>query len=172
MDSRSPMGADGVTEPVAGVGWYAGGSVRPNDGDGAPQDSQKTRVGALIGVTVLLVEDDPLTREALQLILAHYGARVLCAATATQALDVYEGGGLSILISDIGLPDFDGCALLRTIRRREAGSWHLPAIAMSGYPSRETGGRARSAGFDAFLTKPVPLPVLLQTIDELAPQRA
>jgi CheY-like chemotaxis protein len=43
---------------------------------------------------------------------------------------------------------------------------------MSGYPSRETGGRARSAGFDAFLTKPVPLPVLLQTIDELAPQRA
>ena len=168
MDSRSQMGAD---EPLAGVGSYAGGSVQPNDGDDAPEDSQ-TRVGALIGVTVLLVEDDPLTREALELILAHYGARVLCAATGAQALDVYEAGGLSILISDIGLPDFDGCALLRTIRRREAGSWHLPAIAMSGYPSRETGGRARSAGFDAFLTKPVPLPVLLQTIDELAPQRA
>jgi two-component system CheB/CheR fusion protein len=170
MDSRSHMGADGITgEAVAGGASYAGKRPPLKRGDGTRQDSRSIPVGALTGVTVLLVEDDPLSREALEVILAHYGARVVSAATAAQALDLYEGGGLSVLVSDIGLPDFDGCALLRTIRRREAGGGHLPAIAISGYPSRETGRRARSAGFDAFLAKPVPLPVLLQTIDQLTP---
>lgn len=170
MDSRSHVGANGVSgEPVTRVGSYTGGPSTPKVADGSAESSRTIRVGALTGVTVLLVEDDPLTREALELILAHYGARVGCAATAAQALALYDGGGFSVLVSDIGLPDLDGCALLRAIRTREADGWHLPAIALSGYPGRETGRRACSAGFDAFLTKPVPLPVLLETIAALAP---
>jgi two-component system CheB/CheR fusion protein len=148
-------------------------TLRVDDGEDTrtSERDDSTGVGALKGVTVLLVEDDPLTLEALELILTHHGARVLCAATAEEALDLYDVGELSILISDIGLPGVDGCTLLRVIRTRETGGQHIPAIALSGYPSRETGPLAHRAGFDAFLSKPVPLPVLLRTIDQVAPRR-
>jgi len=126
------------------------------------------RIGSLSGVTVLLIEDDPLSREALELILDYCGAAVLSVETAAQALDAFEQGAPTIVISDIGLPDLDGCNLLRTIRAREhGGGEHVPAIAVSGYSSRETGERARNSGFDAFLTKPVEVAVLLQTVRKL-----
>jgi CheY-like chemotaxis protein len=172
MDSRRSMGGDGTDRGTAIAARSCAG--RPSAWtlpDRVHEERRTTELGALKGVTVLLVEDDPLSREALELILAYYGARVLCAETAGQALDLYEDGGLSVLVSDIGLPDLDGCALLRAIRAREGRGCHMPAIALSGYPSRETGQRARSAGYDAFLTKPVPVALLLQTIGELAPDR-
>jgi two-component system CheB/CheR fusion protein len=135
----------------------------------ADQAADDISIGAFRDMTVLLVEDDPVTREALELILVHYGARVLSAESMGEALAHYEREDPSIVISDIGLRQGDGYMLLRAIRARERGrAEHVPAIAVSGFPSRETGDRARQAGFDAFVRKPVAIQELLHLIHRLA----
>lgn len=120
--------------------------------------------GALDGVSVLLVEDDPASREDLESILAYYGARIVSAESARDALSCYEATPPSIVVSDIGLPGEDGCVLMSAIRAREVGSERTPAIAVSGFPSGETGARAREAGFDAFLPKPLDIGALCRTM--------
>jgi CheY-like chemotaxis protein len=123
----------------------------------------------LAGVTVLVVEDDALTREALELIFTAHGAAVVTAATAEDALVSYERLVPSVIVSDIGLPHEDGFAFMRAIRTREFGRGrHTPAIAVSAFPSRETGERARGAGFDAFVPKPIDVGVLLHNISTLS----
>jgi CheY-like chemotaxis protein len=159
--------------PQSGPPVSLWGTVDSDEDLGGPDAGKPNalRAGALTGVLVLLVEDDPHSRESLELILEFCGAGVLSAETAGEALRAYEQGPPTILISDIGLPDLDGCALLRALRSREASGGYVPAIAVSGYTSRETGERARRAGFDAFFAKPVEVSVLLQTVQALTSMR-
>src|SRR5512134_1420284 len=77
-------------------------------------------VGALEGVTILLVEDDQVSREALDFILTHYGACVTSTDSVNEALESFDRNPPSILVSDIGLPASDGYSLLRAIRTRES----------------------------------------------------
>ena len=122
---------------------------------------------ALDGVSVLLVENDPRSREALECILAYYGARIVSAGSMRDALSCYEETLPKIVVSDIGLPDEDGYALICAIRAREFGGERTPAVAISGFPSRETGERARRAGFDAFLPKPIDITALFRVMRTL-----
>lgn len=124
--------------------------------------AREMSVGDFDGVIILLVEDDPISREALELIFAHYGAEVLSADSVREALQQFERQTPTLVVSDIGLPQGDGYMLLRAIRSREHGGGHVPAIAISGFPSRESGERARQAGFDVFLRKPVETSKLLK----------
>ena len=135
-----------------------------NPGDGELRDEP---MPALDGSTILLVEDDELSREAFELVFLYYGARVLSAESTAEALAQYERGTPSILVSDIGLPDVDGCVLLRTIRAREDGSAPLPAIAISGSLGADANRRAHAAGVDVFLAKPINISVLLHAIQNL-----
>lgn len=148
------------------VGRAAAGDERFRYSRQAHEDALSTQeisVGDFDGVTVLLVEDDPISREALELIFAHYGAHVRSAESVRTALQQFEQSPPpSLVVSDIGLPQGDGYMLLRAIRSREQrDGGHVPAIAISGFPSRESGERARQAGFDAFLHKPVETSELL-----------
>jgi CheY-like chemotaxis protein len=138
---------------------------RPSECD----DPDEIRAGALDGLTVLLVEDDALSREALELILQYYGAHVLSTTSVREALDCFEHSSPTVVVSDIGLPLQDGFSLLRSIRARERqGENRTPAIAISGFPSGETADRARRAGFDAFLRKPINIRTLLHLVCSLA----
>ena len=134
-----------------------------NQNPGTRTDDETSR-GAFNGVLVLLVEDDPANREVLEHVLTYYGARIVSADSAQDALTRYEARTPSIVVSDIGLGDEDGCALISAIRAREVGGDRTPAIAVSGHSSREEGDRARQAGFDAFLPKPIDLGALFRTI--------
>lgn len=140
-----------------------------SDERAAARPSDHVEVGALQGVTILLVEDDRVSREALEFILAYYGALVVSTDSVSEALKSFGQRPPTILVTDIGLPVSDGYALLRAIRTREGGCGsRTPAIAVSGYPSRETDRRARQAGFDAFLRKPVEISRLLHLVADLA----
>jgi len=142
------------------AGRASDGSVR--------YDPHEIRAGALDGLNVLLVEDDAVSREALELILQYYGAHVVSTTSAVEALESFEHNPPTIVVSDIGLPMQDGCSLLRAIRARERQSGaRTPAIAISGFPSTETADRARRAGFDAFLRKPINIRTLLHLVSSL-----
>jgi CheY-like chemotaxis protein len=132
-------------------------------------EADEVAIGAFDGVTVLVVEDDPVAREALEVIFAYYGARVSSAESMREALALFERDVPSLVVSDIGLRQGDGYMLLRAIRAREQGRRrHIPAIAVSGFPSHATADRARQAGFDAFVRKPVEIKALLKLAHQLA----
>jgi CheY-like chemotaxis protein len=133
-----------------------------------PMDQNDNNRPRLKGIKVLLVEDDPITREALEVVLTAHGAQVLSADSAPDALGLLdEQQPPTVLVSDIGLPEVDGYELMRRIRAREAGRGRrLPAIAVSGFAdaSREA---AEAAGFDGFVAKPFDVAELVSRLRRL-----
>lgn len=158
-----------IEASAAASGNSAPRPAAARDDFAAPHGSDAVDVGALQGVTILLVEDDRVSREALEYIFTYYGARVFSTDSVNGALDSFDRKPPSILVSDIGLASGDGYTLLQAIRTREGDrALRTPAIAVSGYPSRETSQRAHQAGFDAFLRKPVEIRRLLKLVADMA----
>ncbi|HEX2870917.1 MAG TPA: ATP-binding protein, partial [Polyangiaceae bacterium] len=112
---------------------------------------------SLAGKKVLVVEDDAQTQQALSVILRQAGADVTTASSAADALEAYEAARPHLVLSDIGLPDLDGYALVGHIRalERERRWPAAPAIALSAYTREHDRKRAVDAGFSAHLAKPI-----------------
>ena len=133
----------------------------------APAEHAKTvqpprSTGAL---RLLLVEDHQSSREVLARILRRAGHEVHTAETAAQALQIAATEpGLHVVISDIGLPDQSGFALMTQLKEK----YGLPGIALSGYGMEEDVRNARAAGFDAHLVKPVSFDRLRALLDQIA----
>jgi CheY-like chemotaxis protein len=100
---------------------------------------------------VLLVEDHQPTSNALALLLGRRNYEVLCAVNIAEARAIAERENFDVLISDIGLPDGNGCDLMRELSGR-AG---LVGIALTGYGMEDDLRRSIAAGFRTHLTKPV-----------------
>jgi signal transduction histidine kinase/ActR/RegA family two-component response regulator len=128
----------------------------------------------LDGCRVLVVDDDPTTRELLATLLGERGARVATADSAAAALAWLDTETPAIVLADIGMPGQDGLSLMRAIRRRPAQqAGHVPAIALSAYARAEDRRAALAAGFDEYLTKPALPSDVVHAIARLlaAPQR-
>jgi CheY-like chemotaxis protein len=109
----------------------------------------------LHGQTVLVVDDDPTTRELLVALLSNRGAQVATADSAEAALEWLDAHLPGIIVADIGMPGQDGLSLMRAIRRRPAQKGgHAPSIALSAFARPEDRRAALAAGFDDYLTKP------------------
>jgi diguanylate cyclase len=132
-----------------------------------PTEQDKGAPPSLEGIKVLLVEDDVMTREALEVVLTAHGANVLSAGSAPHALGLLAGHAPAVMISDIGLPEIDGYELMRRVRSREAaGQPRLPAIAVSGFADASD-EQAQAAGFDGFLAKPFDVAALVARLRRL-----
>jgi CheY-like chemotaxis protein len=111
---------------------------------------------------VLLVDDNPLMQQVISRFLMSQGYSVAVAQTGEEALELVRGEGFRLLVIDMRLPDQDGPDLL-TALRREPGLDGCPAIAVSGL-GEDDRERTLSAGFDAFLAKPIDLDELLAAV--------
>jgi CheY-like chemotaxis protein len=101
---------------------------------------------------VLVVEDNPVAREVLILMLRQMGARVTGAGTAEEGLEIVKREPLDLVICDLGLPgELDGCALARLIRRD--GQARFSLVALTG-DAKAAQDEALRAGFDQILEKP------------------
>ena len=110
----------------------------------------------LKGLRVLVIDDEEDARELLTIALTQSGAQVKTAATVRAALDILEQWKPMVLVSDIGMPGEDGYDLIRTVRALESErGGTVPAVALTGYASAEDATRARVAGFQAHMAKPV-----------------
>jgi signal transduction histidine kinase/ActR/RegA family two-component response regulator len=101
---------------------------------------------------ILLVDDDREWREAAEVLLGDAGATVRAAASAAEARRVLASFSPDVVVSDIAMPDEDGYALVRSLRLAGAT---VPAVALTALARREDAERARQAGFQVHMTKPV-----------------
>jgi len=125
--------------------------------------------GRLAGARVLVVEDDDDSRALLILLLENAQMEVLSAATEREAFEVFAHGRVDIILSDLDLPDGNGCNFIRGVRELHPDATALPAIAMTAHLPPEVRRRALSAGFQACLAKPLELDALLALLEKLRP---
>jgi two-component system, chemotaxis family, CheB/CheR fusion protein len=120
----------------------------------------------LRGTTILLVEDDPATQSALGLVLEHAGASVTTASNGSEGVHRYRAVRPQIVLSDIGLPDFNGYRLLDRIRafEREQKLPETPAVALTAYDREEDRRKAAEAGFGTQLAKPIDADELISVL--------
>jgi signal transduction histidine kinase len=122
----------------------------------------------LDGVRLLVVDDDEDSRDLIVCILQDWGANVTSASSAEEAMRLLQQNLPDVLLSDIGMPDVDGYALLRQVRGLPAErGGGVPAIALTAYASEADGARARAAGFQAHVTKPLDPDALTAAVAEL-----
>ena len=116
--------------------------------------------------TVLLVEDDPAARRFYADALAASGFRVEEAANGEQALRAAEADGVTVIVADLGLPDFDGFEVCRQVKLRPEMR-QVPVIAITG---RAMALRdielAEQVGFHSVLIKPCPPETLVAAIEK------
>ena len=127
----------------------------------------QTGDGADAALRILLVDDHEDVLMMLGLVMKRRSYRVATANTAHQALAVMESFAPHVVVSDITLPEMDGCEMMTTLRAMDQLT-PFRSIALTGHDFSQEQDRLRDAGYDAHLTKPVDFDVLFGLIDQLA----
>jgi two-component system cell cycle sensor histidine kinase/response regulator CckA len=132
-------------------------SLRVGEKDGSSAEEEEPARGH--GETILVVEDNPAAREALVSCLQELGYRVLTAPDGRRAVNLHRERGkeISLVITDMVMPEMGGRALSQQLRRQSPA---VKVVALSGYP-RDEGTMALAPDFVDWLQKPV-------TVDRLA----
>jgi len=120
---------------------------------------------------ILLIEDNYLTAESTRLLLSEDGYEVQTANNGGAGLEAARNFRPQVVLCDIGLPGMDGYEFVSMLRQDEALSSSY-VIAMTGYGRHEDQQRAREAGFDMHMTKPVDYHYLRQTLATLPMREA
>jgi len=133
------------------------------------QDSSDSETSSnLNGVKILVVDDDADTREFIAFLLEQYGANVTAVASANEALAALSQSLPDILLSDIGMPEVDGCMFMRQLRTMPAEQGgQIRAIALTAYAGEMNAKQVLAAGFDKHLAKPVEPAELVDAIANL-----
>jgi PAS domain S-box-containing protein len=121
----------------------------------------------LDNVRILVVDDEPDGRALLSRILQERGAISVCIGSAQGALESLQAQTFDILLSDIGLPELDGYALIRRVRAMDAPACRIPAIAVTAYARAEDRQRSLLAGYQMHIAKPLEAPELIAAIASL-----
>ena len=123
----------------------------------------------LLGLQVLVVDDEEDARDVVARLLGDAGATVTSSGSAVEALRLLkERLAPDVIVSDIGMPDHDGYAFIRDVRRLDEPAAHVPAAALSALARLEDRTQALTAGFQIHLSKPVDPEALVATVASLA----
>jgi signal transduction histidine kinase len=146
-------------------------SEKPADRDApaaAPRPLTFERPPELRGLRVLVVDDEPETRELLAFVLAQCDVQVTSAASAAEALKHLEERVFDAIVSDIGMPGEDGHSLVRRTRLlSNSPNAKVPAVALTAYARSEDRTAALRAGYDIHLAKPIDPGELLVVLGRL-----
>lgn len=125
----------------------------------------------LVGIIILVVEDDADSREMLVVLLELQGARVTPAASVSDALALFGEVQPDVVLSDIDMPGLSGHALVRQIRALPADRGaNTPVIAVTGSTLTKAG--AADSGFAALVPKPIHATKLCDLVQKFCSQHA
>jgi len=112
---------------------------------------------------ILLVEDNEMNRDMLSRRLDKRGYQVITAVDGQQAVEKATENQPDLILMDMELPVKDGWTASREIK---ASSMNIPIIALTAHALSGDREKALDAGCDAYATKPIDFPALLNLIDE------
>jgi CheY-like chemotaxis protein len=116
--------------------------------------------------TIMVVEDNEMSRDALSRRLERRGYRVVLAVDGEQAIATGRRERPDLILMDLGLPRVDGCEATRQLKA-DPTTRHIPIIVLSAHAMTDDRDKALLAGGDAFDTKPVRFQPLLEKIEAL-----
>lgn len=116
--------------------------------------------------TILVVEDNEASRDALSRRLQRRGYEVLLAVDGQQAVSVAQSSKPDLILMDLGLPIIDGWEATRQLKA-DASTKHIPIIVLSAHAMTNDRDLALAAGGDDFDTKPVRFQPLIDKIESL-----
>jgi len=151
-----------LTLPIGGP--LSDASSRPPQSPASPPED------LLADLRVLVVDDDPDTRELVSVILQRAGADVAGVGSTDEALRHADERAPDVVVSDLAMPARDGYALLRALHGRGLARG-LVTIALTAHARPEDRERALGAGYDAYVTKPVEPAALAALVRELVEKR-
>ena len=150
-----------IQDPVSNrSGWEQAG--------GAQKDTPEKSIQ---GLHILLAEDNGLNMEIAEFVLQNEGAVVTKAWNGREALDIFEKSGpgeFDVILMDIMMPVMNGYEATRMIRsldREDAKK--IPIIAMTANAFSEDRLRAKEAGMDEHIPKPIDTTMLIKVICQL-----
>ncbi len=171
--AQSPGEGQGATFTVKLRPWVDR-SLAPAVNDAAPDCKKTTRElllncpPGLSNLRILIVDDQPDTRNLLAIMFKHCGAEVTSVSSVTAALEVLGKWRPDILLSDIGMSNGDGYELIRKVRKLNPDhGGKIPAVALTAYAREEDRIRALLAGFQMHVVKPVNPDELLAVVASL-----
>lgn len=114
---------------------------------------------------VLVVDDDHANAALFEQLLSRRGFRVIIAHSSKEALETLQSTRPDIILMDIQMPEVDGLETIRRIRSQQSVR-DIPIIAFTALAMAEDKERCLKAGANAYLSKPVPLSKLVETIQQ------
>lgn len=112
---------------------------------------------------ILVVDDHEPTLAVLKRLLRLEGHLVKTTAASRYALEIARGESFDIVMTDIGLPEMDGCALLAELRAIQP----MKAIALTGFGMPDEVVAVNEAGFDDVLVKPISFETLIRSVEQV-----
>jgi PAS domain S-box-containing protein len=136
-----------------------------NQGERLPSIAEARAQGRLI----LVAEDDDINQKVILQQLALLGQRAEVADNGAEALRMWREGDYALLLTDLHMPEMDGYALAKIIRREEGGRRRMPILALTANASQSEVHQAIAAGMDEYLTKPIRLQTLQAALSKWLP---
>ncbi len=120
----------------------------------------------IVNPLVLIVDDEPLTRNLLRLMLERANLDILEAGDGLEALAVVAEKRPDLLILDVMMPNMDGITVCETLRAQPETAV-LPIILLSARTSTEAVRKGLNAGANKYLTKPIGREELIRSVREV-----
>lgn len=119
----------------------------------------------MAGESILIVDDNPTNLKLLRIVLAAEGYDVMTANDAEEALRRLASSRPRLILMDIQLPDIDGLELTRRLKADPAYAG-IRIIALTAYAMKGDEEKARAAGCDDYVTKPIDVEALPRIVAE------
>jgi CheY-like chemotaxis protein len=129
---------------------------------------QDRKFQILQNLRLIVVDDHEDCLELVKFTFQGYGMQVVTALSAGEAFEVIKQFQPDILISDIAMPKEDGYYLIHKIRNLPSPLGDIPAIALTSLATEEHRICLLKAGFQVYLSKPVNLDELVDSVVDLA----
>jgi CheY-like chemotaxis protein len=113
---------------------------------------------------ILVIDDDQASRELITYLLQAFGYTLVCASDGEEGLEAIGREAPDLVICDVHLPKIDGYEIARQLKGHP--TWRtIPLVAVTASAMAHDHRKARAAGFDGYLTKPIDPETFVQQIE-------